>query len=157
MIKITDKFIEEVSQKAKSSPRKRINYNFHKSYGEAVQRLLNAAEPGTYIQPHKHEKPDKAEVFIILKGRVVIVEFDEKGKVVDHVILDPKGGAKAVEVPPRVWHSFIALRPSSVLYEVKEGPYNETVDKRFASWAPEEGTKESQKFNGRIIKGLKIN
>ena len=90
-----------VSNDAKLSVRKRMNHNFHKEYTDPVQRMLNAVEPGTYIRPHKHENPDKIEVFIILKGRVVVVEFDEKGSAVDHVILDQDGGALAVEIPPR--------------------------------------------------------
>jgi cupin fold WbuC family metalloprotein len=154
MIKITDALIDDVSRKAKSSPRKRINYNFHQSYDAVIQRLLNAAEPGTYIQPHKHENPDKNEVFIILKGSVVVVEFDDKGGIADHVILDALGGAKVVEIPPRKWHSFITLKSGSVLYEVKEGPYDKDADKHFAPWAPPEGSSEASDFNGKVLAEL---
>jgi len=156
IIKIGEELLTEMSKKAKASPRLRTNYNFHQSYDAALQRMLNAAEPGTYIRPHKHEDPDKTEVFIILKGRVVIVEFDEKGRIVDHIILAVQKGAKAVEIPPRVWHTFIALEPDSVLYEVKEGPYDKISDKNFAGWAPEEGQEETGAFNKKILKELKI-
>ncbi|MCX5686727.1 MAG: WbuC family cupin fold metalloprotein [Candidatus Omnitrophica bacterium] len=156
MIKITDALIENVLKKAASSPRKRANYNFHKTCDAPIQRMLNAAHPGTCVRPHKHENPDKVEVFVILKGRALIVEFDAKGRPTDHMILDPSRGGYAVEIPPRVWHTFIALKPGTVLYEVKEGPYNKEVDKNFASWAPEEGTEEAQAFNKRLIEHLKI-
>lgn len=156
MIKITEDFIKGISDKAKASSRGRTNYNFHKSYDEIVQRMLNAAEPGTYIQPHKHENPDKTEVFIILKGSVAVIEYDENGKVTDHIILDTERGARAVELPPRKWHSFIALKPGSVLYEVKEGPYDKDADKRFAPWAPPEGSEEAKEFNKKILLRLKI-
>jgi len=118
--------------------------------------MLNAAEPGTYVRPHKHENPDKVEVFVIIKGSALIVEFDEKGEPADHMILNPRKGGHAVEIPPRIWHSFITLEPGTVLYEVKEGPYNKDTDKNFAPWAPEEGTKNAQVFNERVLRELKI-
>lgn len=160
MIKITDDLIKSVSDKAKASPRRRINYNFHQSYDDTLQRLLNAAEPGTYIQPHKHEDPDKTEVFIILKGSVVVVEFDDKGNVIDHVILNTeKSGAntaRAVEIPPGAWHTFITLKAGSVLYEAKDGPYRQAVDKNFAPWAPKEGGEGCAQFNDKILARLNL-
>lgn len=152
MIKITSALVEDVLKKAASSPRKRANYNFHKTYDAPIQRMLNAANSGTYVRPHKHENPDKLETFVILKGRALIVEFDAKGRPTDHMILDPSMGGYAVEIPPRAWHSFIVLKPGTVLYEVKEGPYNKEVDKNFAPWAPEEGTEAAQAFNERVLK-----
>ena len=118
MMKITDAIISEASEKAKSSGRKRCNYNFHKSYSDPIQRFLNAVEPNSYLRPHKHEDPDKTEIFLSLKGRVLILEFDDKGSITDHFILDLQDGKIGVEIPPRTWHSFIALQEGSVLYEI---------------------------------------
>ncbi len=157
MIKLTDDLISDVSRKAKASQRRRVNYNFHSSDRSLLQRMLNAAEPGTYIQPHKHENPDKTEVFIILKGSVVVIEYDGSGKIVDHVILDENGGARAVEIPPGKWHSFMTLKPGSVLYEVKEGPYDKDADKKFAAWAPAEGSPDAGKFIKKTLAGLGLN
>jgi cupin fold WbuC family metalloprotein len=156
MIKITDKLLEEVSDKAKVSERKRCNYNFHKSTEDPMQRFLNAVEPGTYVGPHKHDNPPKTEVFILHKGRVLVLEFDCDGKVTDHVILDSRGGNIGVEIPPMMWHTFMALQEGSVLYEAKEGPFIQEIDKVFAKWAPEEGSKEAQEFNKRVLRELKI-
>ena len=154
MIRISDKLVSKVVRKAGLSPRKRCNYNFHKSYNDKLQRLLNAANPGTYVRAHKHEKPDKAEVFIILRGRVLIVEFDARGGVRDSYILDPKKGSYGVEIPPRAWHTLICLERGSCLYELKSGPYHPKAEKKFATWAPEEGTKAAGLFNQKIISYL---
>ncbi len=151
MIKFTDEFLEELSQKAKIDVRKRINYNLHNNSNETIQRFLNAAEPGTYIQPHKHENPGKVELFMILRGKVLVLEFDDCGKIVDHVILDLEKGRKFVEIPPKKWHSFIALEEKSILLEIKEGPYLKENDKVFADWAPQEGATEAQDFNRKIL------
>ena len=155
MIKITDNLINDISNQAKSLERQRCNYNFHKSDKDPIQRFINALEPDTYIRPHKHENPDKAEMLIILKGRVLIVEFDDNGKITDHFVLDFEDGNKGAEIPPKVWHTFIALQEGSAVYELKEGPFVAT-EKIFAEWSPEEGTKEAKGFNPQILSILKI-
>jgi len=156
MKKITEKLIEEVSQQAKDFPRRRCNYNFHDDFDDLLQRLLNALEPDTYICPHKHENPDKREIFIILTGRVLVVEFDEKGIILDHVILDSDGGVKGVEIPPKTYHTFIGLKEGAVSYEFKDGPYHEGADKGFADWAPEEGSPDGSAFNAKVLKELGV-
>ena len=156
MMKITDEIINETSDRAKRSERKRCNYNFHKSYSDPIQRFLNAVEPNSYLRPHKHEQPDKTEIFLSLKGRVLILEFDDNGGITDHFILDPREGKMGVEIPPRTWHSFIALQEGSVLYEIKEGPFVPGAGMIFAEWAPEEGTKAARQFNEKILKELKL-
>jgi len=154
MIKINEEFISKTSAKAQTSVRRRMNYNFHKEDAATLQRMLNAMEPDTYIQPHKHEDPDKVEVFFVLRGRIVLIEFDEQGQVIDHIILDPKAGNYGGEVPPKTWHTLICLEENSVAYEVKDGPYNPIVDKNFATWAPREGAAGCQKYNKKLLKEL---
>jgi cupin fold WbuC family metalloprotein len=140
MLKIvSQKLLDELSQKAKIAPRKRLNHNFHDDLADPINRMLNALEPGTYLQPHKHEKPDKREVFIVLRGSLVVVFFDNTGNPTEFVLLDPKKGNHAVEIPVGAWHTLIALEAGSVVYEVKDGPYQPLSDKNFASWAPKEG------------------
>ncbi len=156
MIKIDNQFIEETSQKAKKSVRRRMNYNFHSNADDTMHRMLNAMEPDTYIQPHKHENPDKSEAFFCLRGRLLVVEFSDEGKITDYIILDPQKGNFGCEILPRVWHSIISLQKGSVAYEVKDGPYNPDDDKHFASWAPAEGDLEVQSFNQNLLKELGV-
>ncbi|MDQ1253861.1 MAG: hypothetical protein QG646_3059 [Euryarchaeota archaeon] len=156
MIEINYDLLDYVSRKAKESTRKRTNYNFHKSYDECVQRFLNAVEPGSYIRPHKHTDSNKIEIFLILRGKVLIVEFNDEGKIINHTVLNFESGIKGVELPPNTWHSLIALEENSVLYEIKIGPYIMETDKVFASWAPEEKTIEANKFINKILKTCKI-
>ena len=147
MLKIVSpKLLSELTQKAENSPRKRLNLNFHDDLADPVNRMLNAFEPGTYIQPHKHESPDKREVFVILRGSLIVVIFDETGNTVDFVLLDPIKGNYAIEIPPGVWHSVISLEPGTVVYEIKDGPYVQILDKNFASWAPKEGDSDCDQY-----------
>ncbi len=156
MIKINEEFIEITSVKARTSKRRRMNFNFHKDPSATLQRMLNAIEPGTYIQPHKHENPDKVEAFFVLRGKILVVEFDDEGNISDHIILNPLVGNFGAEIPPRTWHSIISLEKNSVAYEVKDGPYDATVDKNFASWAPGEGDPNAMKYINEIIETLNI-
>lgn len=136
---VSHELLNEVTQKAKVSLRRRVNHNFHDDLADPINRMLNAFEPGTYIQPHKHENPDKREVFILLRGSLVMVFFDNSGTPTDFVLLNRDKGNYAVEIPEGVWHSLFALESGSVVYEVKDGPYLPMNDKNFASWAPKEG------------------
>lgn len=153
---INDKILSDTSKKAVSSERKRMNYNIHESLDDPINRLLNAIEPDSYVKPHKHHNPDKREVFVILKGRMVVIEFDDLGKILNHCILDPKKGMHAIEIPARTWHTIISLKTGSVVIEFKDGPYLPMNDKNFASWAPDEGSPETIKYNNSLLKELGI-
>lgn len=146
MIKIDTRLLDETSAAAKISPRRRMNHNFHKNYHDTLQRMLNAMEPFSYIQPHKHENPDKREVFFSLRGRIVVIEFDESGNITDHTLLDPLSGNFGAEIPERTFHTIVALDPDSVAFEVKDGPYAPIDDKNFASWAPKEDSAEVDNY-----------
>lgn len=152
---IDDKILNELSQKAKESSRKRMNLNYHDGNPDLIQRMLNAMEPSTYVRPHKHENPDKREIFIALKGSFAIILFDDKGQITDYVFLDRNKGIYAIEIPPKKWHMIISLEENAVYYEIKDGPYDVLNDKHFAEWAPEEGSDKSLEYLERIKKLLK--
>ncbi len=155
MIKIDNKLIDFVSNQAKSSERQRKNYNFHKLAEDPLQRLINAIEPYSYIQPHKHENPDKREVFFVLRGKMLVVQFDDDGQITDHIVLDSTIGNIAVEIPERTWHTVISLESGSVSYECKDGPYDPCNDKNFAKWAPKEDDSNCKNYIETIL--LKLN
>lgn len=136
---IDTKLLENTTRKAKIAHRLRMNHNFHSDLTDPINRMLNALEPDTYIQPHKHENPDKREVFIVLKGSFVVFFFDDEGNITQQVELSNKSGTYGVDIPPGVWHTLICLESESVAYEIKDGPYIKPSDKNFASWAPKEG------------------
>lgn len=141
---ISTDLIKQVCSEARKSSRKRSIINFHQPQ-DMVQRMLNAVEPDSYCPPHKHERPDKTEVFLVLRGRGALVFFNNQGKIAQCEIIDPKGPAIGVDIPPGVWHMPISLKKGTVFYEVIKGPYNAKTHKKFASWAPFEGEKEKGK------------
>ena len=68
-MKIIDNIlVNKVSAQAKEAPRLRMNYNFHQSLEDKCHRFLNAVEPGTKVEIHRH--PTKDESFVLLRGKV---------------------------------------------------------------------------------------
>ena len=131
--------LDELSLKAKNAPRLRANHNVHASLEEAVQRLFIAIEPGSYVQPHRHPETEKWEFFMMVRGKVAMLTFDEEGRVLQRTELTPIAGMYGVEVPPNTWHTVCALETDTVFFEAKQGPYIPLSDKDFASWSPKEG------------------
>lgn len=151
MLKIVNnQLLDELSHNAAQSPRKRLNLNFHEQLSDPINRMLNAFEPGTYVQPHKHENPDKREVFIVLRGSLLMVIFDDSGIPTDFIVLEPQQGNHVIEIPAGVWHSVISLAKGTVVYEIKDGPYIQPLDKNFAPWAPKEGDADCNNYLSRL-------
>lgn len=134
---IDETLLNETAKRALQSPRQRMNYNFHERLDDPVNRLLNAMEPGTYLRPHRHLNPDKDEIFLLLRGRIAVFIFDDKGNVTETIILDPKTGVYGAEIAPGVWHGLLVLESGSVMYEVKPGPFAPLAPENFALWSPE--------------------
>ena len=136
---IDSALLDAVSAEARAHPRLRRNRNFHPSDDAPGHRLLNAIEPGSYVAPHRHLDPHKDETMLVLRGRLGLVIFDDRGAVQQAVLLAHDGDAQGVDIPNGCWHAVLALESGTVFCEAKAGPYAAlTVDER-ARWAPAEG------------------
>ena len=110
-----------VSIQAKKSPRLRKNYNFHQSLEDKCHRFLNAVEPGTMVEIHRH--PTKDESFVLLRGKVRVNTHNDDGTVTESVVLCPEDGLYGVNIPKNVWHNVESLESGSVFFEWKEGSF----------------------------------
>lgn len=119
---IIDKgLLDEVTVKAKASERLRMNHNFHDSLDAKAQRLLNALEPGTLLPIHRH--PHTAETYLLLRGRIKVLFYNEQKDVTEEFDLNPLEGRYGVHIPKGQWHTLEVLESGSVIFEVKDGPY----------------------------------
>lgn len=121
MIIIDGVILDKVSLEAKSSPRLRMNYNFHQSLDEKCHRFLNAVEPGTEVPIHRH--PTKDETFVLLRGKVRVTTHNDDGSIKEDIILCPEEGQFGVNIPKGVWHKVESLATGSCFFECKEGPF----------------------------------
>ena len=120
---IDDTLLDEVSAQAKVSPRLRMNYNFHGSLDDKCHRFLNAVEPGTKVEIHRH--PTKDESFVLLRGRVKVTTHNDDGSIIESVVLCAEEGRYGVNIPKGVWHTLESLESGSCIFECKEGPFVE--------------------------------
>jgi cupin fold WbuC family metalloprotein len=144
--------IARLIESARRSPRRRVNHNFHASMEENPHRFLNVMARGTYVTPHRHLHPPKAESFLVLDGEIAFFVFDDSGAIVDRRILGRE--AIGIDLQPGIWHTLAVLSPEAVCYEVKPGPYVQSTDKDFAPWAPREGTPEAAEYLAGLIAGI---
>jgi cupin fold WbuC family metalloprotein len=143
---IHQSLLDDVSSLAKDSLRRRKNYNFHASESETCNRLLNAIEPDSYIQPHCHHDASKDETLIVVRGRLGVIFFDERGAVTTTAVLAPASETVGVNIPHGMYHTLVALEPSSVFFEAKAGPYAPLSPREKAPWAPAEGEPRASSY-----------
>lgn len=135
---IDDALLDTLSKKARQSARLRMNHNLHSSFAEPCQRMLNAVEPGSYVRPHRHLEPPRAESFLALRGQVAVLLFADDGTLRQVLPLHPGGSLFGVDIAPGRWHSLFSVESGAVFFETKPGPYHPLSDKEFAPWAPVE-------------------
>lgn len=116
--------------------------------------MLNALQPGSYVRPHRHLSPPKAESIVLLRGKLGFVTFLDDGSVDRRLVLAAGSASFGVDCHPGLFHTIFALEPDTVVFEVKPGPYDPASDKDFAPWAPEEGSPESAAYLERLVRLL---
>jgi cupin fold WbuC family metalloprotein len=163
---LTDSLVQSLIAKAKASPRLRANHNFHSGPEDNPHRFLNVLTYGTYIAPHRHKVPPKAESFIVLEGYVAFFIFNDAGAIEKTLILGsgplpeklPANAttppARGIDVAPGAWHTLAAITPHAVCYEVKPGPWDPATDKEFAPWAPQEGTPGASNYLHKLLDSI---
>lgn len=118
---LDNKLLDEVTEKAKQSPRLRMNYNLHESLDAKAQRLFNALEPDTELPIHRH--PHTAETYLVVRGHIKVIFYNENKEVTQEFDLDPLKGNYGVQIPKNQWHTLEVLESGTVIFEVKDGPY----------------------------------
>lgn len=132
---ITKALLDELTCKAKESPRLRMSMDLRNSPDDQSQRMLNALEPGTVLPIHRHTTT--SETVAILRGRAVQYLYDEEGRKTGGVYLAAGAAAlcspldeweglepvPAMSVDRGQWHRIESLESGTVILEAKDGPY----------------------------------
>lgn len=124
-MKITQALLDDLTAKAKASPRLRMNYDLRNNADDKSQRMLNAIEPGSPIPIHRHRK--SSETVVCLRGKIVEEFYDELERIcTDSIEISPNGPVVAINIPLGQWHTLHALESGTVIMEVKDGAYEPT-------------------------------
>ena len=123
-LEIDKLLIERLFERAKDSPRLRMNYDLRTSSADTSQRMLNALLPGTEVPIHRHE--ETTETVVCLCGRLEEMIYVEKEdgtfQEVSRHLLCPSEGLYGIQIPAGAWHTICVLEPS-VIFEAKDGAY----------------------------------
>ena len=121
-MKITQAILDDLTAKAKASPRLRMNLDLRNSADDTSQRMLNAIEPGSFLPIHRHQKT--SETMVCLRGRLCVEYYDELERTcTEAFIIEPNGTNVAVCIPIGVWHTVHALESGTCILEMKNGKY----------------------------------
>ena len=118
---IDQQALDELTARAKDSPRLRMNLDLRNSPADQSQRMLNAIEPGTVLPIHRHRTT--TETVVCLRGHFVEYFYDADGRLTDTIDMVP--GGTLINIPAGQWHNLESLESGTVLLEVKDGAWKE--------------------------------
>ena len=121
---IDQHILEELTVRAKASPRLRMNLDLRNSPEDLSQRMLNAIEPGTVRPIHRHQTT--SETVVCMRGHFEEYFYDENGVLTDTIDMRP--GGTLINIPAGQWHSLKSLESGTVLLEFKDGPWEPLKD-----------------------------
>lgn len=126
-MKISQALLDDLTAKAKESPRLRMNLDLRNSAEDTSQRMLNAIEPGSPLPIHRHQKT--SETVVCLRGRLVEEFYDDLERIcTERIELSPNGPVVALNIPAGQWHTVHALESGTVILEMKNGKYEPISD-----------------------------
>ena len=126
-MKITQAILDDLTAKAKVSPRLRMNMDLRDSEEDTSQRMLNAIEPGSPLPIHRHQ--NTSETVVCLRGRLVEEFYDDLERTcTERIELLPNGPVVALNIPAGQWHTVHALESGTVILEMKNGKYEPLSD-----------------------------
>lgn len=119
---ITQAILDDLTRRAKASPRLRMNMDLRNGPEDGSQRMLNAIEPGSPLPIHRHK--NTSETVVCLRGRLMEEFYDDlKHTRTDTIELSPNGPVVALNIPIGQWHTVRAMESGTVIIEMKNGPY----------------------------------
>lgn len=118
---IDNNLLDDLTRRAKNSPRLRINYDLRNSEKDQSQRMLNALELDTDMPIHRHR--NSSETVVVLRGKVLWIYYDNDGNETDRFLVAPNSDLYGISVPQGQWHSLVCLESGTVIFEAKDGAW----------------------------------
>ena len=117
---ITSEILDELTEKAQTSPRLRIGMDLRNGPDDLSQRMLNAIEPDTMMPIHRHK--DTSETCVCVRGHFEEYFYDDNGVLTDTIDMVP--GGVVLNIEKGQWHSLKSLESGTILLETKDGKYH---------------------------------
>lgn len=155
IIEIGQERLDQVKQAARRAPLKRARLCLHHDHSDQVQEMVIGFCRESYVRPHRHMH--KSESFHVIEGALLVVFFDNEGKVTRRIPMSPCGSGQTFlyRLSSSLWHTVVPLSEFVIIHETTTGPFipGET---EFATWGPDETNIEGIKsFLARIVTGMR--
>ena len=98
------------------------------------------------MRPHRHRRNGSGTGFkclLVLQATIGLLQFNSEGEIHQQLHLSAKGPTHGIEIAEDQFHTLVALEADSVIFELKQGPYQPNQDKDFLYGFPKEGTPEA--------------
>ena len=92
------------------------------------------------MRPHRHRRDGSGtgfECFLVLQGAIGRMLFNSEGAIQQQLHLSAKGPTHGIEIAEDQFHTQVALEADSVIFELKQGPYQPAQDKDFLYGFPQ--------------------
>ena len=133
---INNELVDQIIGEAKQSQRYMARLLMHFDHEDPVQEMLIAMGRDCAVMPNR--SPGRSESLQIVKGELLLIVFDDNGKVVSRVKMGPAGSDKVFlyRLSSTPWHTMIPLSEIVKVHEVIEGPFSNSSDP-MPDWVPE--------------------
>ncbi len=121
---IDQQVLDELTARAKDSPRLQMNLDLRNSPADHSQRMLNAIEPGTVLPIHRYRTT--SETVVCIRGHFEEYFYDNAG--IRTAVVDMVPGGNVLNIPADQWHNLKSLESGTVLLEIKDGAYEPIKD-----------------------------
>lgn len=116
---INRQILDDLTRRAKNSPRLRMNMDLRNGPDDQSQRMLNAIEPGTVLPIHRHR--DSSVTIVCIRGHFEELLYDDDGNLIE--VIDMFPGGTVINLPVGQWHSIKSLESGTILLECQDGKW----------------------------------
>lgn len=138
IVKIDERVINELKEKAKANANGKYRLCMHHSPQDSLHEMFVVRGKGDYGKPDKHLHTTESHT--IIDGAMLVILFEENGQIKELFELS-KEGYHTYRIDTNIYHMQIPLTEQVVYYEVKLGPFTEETNIS-PKWAPDPGDRE---------------
>ena len=119
--------INYLINKSNQSKENKSRLCLHKNLDSKIHQMMIFHKKNHLVRPHKHLSTD--ESYLIIKGKMKVVFFNNNGKVEKTVLLssDLKSNPFYIQIPKNTFHNQIFLK-DTIFLEIKNGPFRKKND-----------------------------
>ena len=134
---INNELVEQIIGEARQSQRHMARLLLHFDHEDPVQEMLIAMGRDCMVTPNR--SVGRSESLNVVKGELLLIVFDDNGKVVQRVEMGPVGSGKVFlyRLSSTPWHTMIPLSEIVVVHEVIEGPFDNSSEP-LPDWVPDD-------------------